>query len=388
MLTRACFFAVLIGAIFLFAKSAASAAEASEKYLVYVGTYTGGKSKGIYRFYLDMKTGKLTPAGVTEGIVNPSFLAIHPNCKYLYAVTEVGKIKGKKSGGVAAFRIDPKDGSLTFLNDSLSGGGGPCHLVVDHSGKTVLAANYGGGSVCSIPIGKDGKLEKAASVIQHKGSGADPRRQKGPHAHSINVDANNRFAFAADLGLDQVLVYRLNAAKGTLTANDPPFAKVPPGSGPRHFAFHPSGNFAYVINEMKLTVTTFAYDAKKGVLTPLQTITTVPKGIATKGFSTAEVQVHPSGKFVYGSNRGHDTIAIFAVDQEKGTLTPVGHESTRGRTPRNFGIDPTGTFLLAANQTTGNLAVFRIDSKTGKLKLVGKPIEVPRPVCVKFLPVE
>ncbi|GIW80391.1 MAG: hypothetical protein KatS3mg105_2198 [Gemmatales bacterium] len=359
-----------------------------EKYIVYFGTYTGGKSKGIYRYYLDTKTGKLTYIGVTEGIANPSFLAIHPNKKYLYAVTEVSNFQGKKSGAIAAFRIDPKDGGLTMLNHALSGGSGPCHLVVDRLGKTVLAANYGSGSVCAIPIAGDGKLKEAASVIQHKGSSVDPRRQKGPHAHSINVDANNRFAVAADLGLDKLLIYRLDADKSTLTPNDPAFAEVPPGSGPRHFAFHPSHKFAYVINEMKMTITAFAYDPEKGALKSLQTISTLPAGEKPqKGFSTAEVQVHPSGKFLYGSNRGHDTIAIFAIDQQKGTLRLVGHESTRGKTPRNFGIDPSGNFLLAANQSTDNVAVFRIDPKTGKLKLVGQPIEVPRPVCVKFLAV-
>jgi 6-phosphogluconolactonase len=331
---------------------------------------------------MDVKSGKLTPLHEVES-VSPSFLALHPSGKFLYAANEIGDFQGEKSGAVSAFAVDGATGNLSFLNQQASKGGGPCHLIVDHAGKNVLVANYGGGSVAVLPIAGDGRLGKATGFIQHKGSGATPR-QKAPHAHSINLDAAGRFAFAADLGLDKILIYKFDYAAGTLTPNDPAFAEVAPGSGPRHFAFHPSGKYAYVINEMTRTVTAFAYDAKRGALQSLQTITTVPDDV-TSG-STAEVQVHPSGKFLYGSNRGHDSIAIFKIDADTGKLTAVGHQATQGKTPRNFGIDPTGRYLLAANQGTNTVVVFRIDQETGELKPAGTTIEVPTPVCVKFLP--
>ncbi len=357
-----------------------------DKMLVYIGTYTGEKSKGIYIYQLDRSSGALTSVGVMEGVTNPSFVAIHPNRRFLYAVTEIGDFRGKKSGGVSAFAIDSETGTLTLLNQQPSGGADPCHLVVDSQGKCVLVANYTGGSVAALSIQNDGRLERASSFIQHEGSSVNPRRQRGPHAHSINLDAANRFAFAADLGLDKVLVYRFDAANATLTPNDPPSVSVEPGAGPRHFAFHPNGQFAYVINEIHCTVTAFRYDAKRGVLQTLQTLPTLPTGTDLKGKSTAEVQVHPSGKFLYGSNRGHDTIVAFRINPQSGKLTYVEHESTQGRTPRNFGIDPTGTFLLAANQSTDTLVVFRIDQSTGELKATGNKASVPTPVCVKMLP--
>jgi 6-phosphogluconolactonase len=256
---------------------------------------------------------------------------------------------------------------------------------VDSKGRNVLVANYGGGSVAVLPLAEDGRLREAAAVVQHSGSSVNPQRQKAPHAHSINLDLANHFAFAADLGLDKVLVYRFDPDNGTLVPNDPAFAFVKPGAGPRHFAFHPKGRFAYVINEMHCTVTGFRYDAKRGELILAQTITTLPEGETVQpSYSTAEVQVHPSGKFLYGSNRGHDSIAAFAIDQKTGQLTPVEHESTQGKTPRNFGIDPTGTYLLAANQSSDSVVVFRIDPRTGALTPRGQKAEVPSPVCVKF----
>jgi 6-phosphogluconolactonase len=351
---------------------------------VYVGTYTQGKSEGIYHFRMDLSTGALAPQGVTGGVKNPSFLAIHPTRRYLYAVSEVEDSGGKRTGGVSAFALDAKTGRLTPLNQQLSEGAGPCHLVVDRTGKSVLVANYGGGSVAALPIGDDGRLGKATAAIQHRGSSVNPQRQQGPHAHSINVDPSNRFAMAADLGLDKVLVYRFDAARGTLAPHEPAAATVAPGAGPRHFAFHPTGRFAYVINEITCTVTAFAYDSPRGTLDEIQTIRTLP-GRVEAGFSTAEVQVHPSGKFLYGSNRGHNTIAIFGIDAETGKLTAAGHESTGGKTPRNFGIDPTGTYLLAANQATDNMVVFRIDPTTGALKRTQHEVTVPMPVCVKFV---
>lgn len=356
---------------------------ATGKVRVYFGTYTGTKSKGIYRAELDMATGALSEPALAGETTNPSFLAIHPSRKYLYAVGELASIGNVKGGAVTAFAIDGKTGGLTQLNQQSSKGGGPCHLVVDKSGKNVLVANYGGGSVAALPIGADGKLGEATAFIQHQGSGANSKRQEAPHAHSINLDAANRFACAADLGLDKVLVYKFDATKGTLTPNDPPATSVAPGSGPRHFAFHPTGRFAYVINEMALTVTAFSYDAEKGILTEIQTIPTTPDGVKP-GYSTAEVQVHPSGKFLYGSNRGHHSLAIFTIDSATGKLTAVGHQPTGGKTPRNFGIDPTGTFVLAANQDSDTVVVFRVDQKTGELKPTGHSVAVGGPVCVKF----
>jgi 6-phosphogluconolactonase len=258
-------------------------------------------------------------------------------------------------------------------------------LTVDKTGQVVLVANYGSGSVESIPLAKNGELQEPASVIQHSGQVALPKRQGGPHAHSINVDAANRFAFAADLGLDKIFVYKLDPSHGTLTPNDPPSVSVKPGSGPRHFAFHPSGKFAYACEEISSEVTAFAYDAAKGVLTELQTLSTLPADYDKPGNSTAEVQVHPSGKFVYVSNRGHDSLAIFTVDEKTGKLTAAGHQSTGGKTPRNFGIDPTGAYILAANQGTGNVVVLSVNQATGQLKPTGTEIEIPAPVCVKFL---
>ncbi len=365
--------------------AAAPATSDSGKLWVYVGTGTGGASKGIYRFDLDLATGKLTPQGLAGEAVNPTFLAIHPNQRFLYAVGEVNNFQGKKTGGVSAFAIDPKNGNLTLLNQQSSEGAGPCHLVVDRAGKNVLVANYGGGNGCVLPIGSDGKLSPASSKYQHKGEVADKKRQGGPHAHSINLDAANRYAFVADLGLDQVFVYRFDPEKGTLTANDPPSVKLAARAGPRHFSFHPNGKFAYVINEIDLTVSAMAYDADKGVLTVIQTVSTVPEGAERKGASTAEVLVHPSGKLLYGSNRGHDSIAGFKVDPDKGMLTPAGHTSGPIKIPRNFNIDPTGKFLLVANQDGNSIVVYRINQQSGALEATGNVVDVPRPMCVKFI---
>lgn len=354
--------------------------------LVYFGTYTGNESKGIYLSRLDVESGKITPPELAAETKNPSFLALHPSGKFLYSVGEISEIGPKKSGAVNAFAIDAKSGKLTALNQQESGGAGPCHLVVDKSGQAVLVANYGGGSVASLPVNKDGSLRPAASVIQHTGRSVTPR-QNQPNAHSINIAPDNRFAVCADLGLDKVLVYRLDAAKATLAANTPPFTASAPGAGPRHFAFHPTAPFAFVINEITCTVTAFNYDAQAGVLKEMQTLSTLPAGESVqKGFSTAEVQVHPSGRFVYGSNRGHDTIAVFSMDAKNGKLALVQNQSTLGKTPRNFGVDPTGRWLIAANQSSGTVVLFAIDPATGKLTPKGDPIPVPSPVCVKFLP--
>jgi 6-phosphogluconolactonase len=359
----------------------------SGKQRVYFGTYSGKLSKGIYRAELDLATGKLSEPVLAGEVVNPSFLAIAPNQKFLYAVGELSDVNGKKGGAVNAFAIDAATGDLKLLNQQSSVGAGPCHIVVDRTGKTALVANYGGGSAAALPIQADGKLGEASSFVQHTGSSVNPGNQAAPHAHSINVDAANRFAVVADLGIDKVLVYRLDPDKGTITANDPPSASVEAGSGPRHFAFHPNGKNAYVINEIKLTVTAFQYDAEKGVLTPHQAISTLPDGVTDrKGMSTAEVQVHPSGKFLYGSNRGHHSIAIFSIDPATGKLKAIGHQGQGIKTPRNFGIDPTGNYLLVCNQDSDSVIVFRIHQTTGQLEPTGSTVTVGKPVCVKFMP--
>jgi 6-phosphogluconolactonase len=271
---------------------------------------------------------------------------------------------------------------LTQLSQRSSIGSGPCHVLVDAAGRNVLVANYGSGSVTVLPIGTDGHLGEETAFIQDTGKSTNPSRQEGPHAHCMVLDAANRFAFACDLGLDKVLIYRFDSEHGTLTPSEPPFVALKPGSGPRHMAFHPNGREAYVISELKSTVTRFAYDAKHGVLTEEQTISTLPNDFKGRNYP-AEIVVHPSGKFLYGSNRGHDSIAIFAIDSATGALRSIGYESTRGKTPRNFAIDSSGEYLLAANQDSGNLAVFRIDPATGRLKFLST-VDVPAPACVKF----
>jgi len=354
------------------------------QYLMYVGTYTGAGSKGIYAYRFDARKGEAQPLGLAVEAKNPSFLAIHPNRKFLYAVGETAD-GGAWGGTVSAYALDAASGKLTLLNSASSGGKGPCHLVVDKTGRNVLVANYGSGATAVLPIKPDGRLGEPSSTIQHSGSSVNRARQEGPHAHSVNLAPDNRFAFVADLGLDKVLIYRFDATQGVITPNNPAFAEVVPGSGPRHFAFHPSGKFAYVINEMGNTVTAFSYNAVTGTLTSLQTISTLPAGFSATSYC-AEVVVHPSGKFLYGSNRGHDSIAAFAIHPVKGTLTALGQTPTGGKWPRNFNIDPTGAYLLAANEHSNDIFIFRIDPASGKLTPTGRKLELSKPVCIKFVP--
>jgi 6-phosphogluconolactonase len=358
------------------------AAEGKER--VYFGTYGEAKDEGIFVAELDLATGVVSKPRLAAEAVNPSFLAFDPSRKFLYAVAEVSTLGGEKTGGVIAFAVDPRTGGLKRLNEQPSQGAGPCHLVVDKTGKNVLVANYDGGTVAVLPIDEQGRLKPASAAIAHHGKSVNVERQEGPHAHSINLDAANQFAFAADLGLDKVLVYRFDARAGTLRPNEPPAAIVAPGSGPRHFAFHPSGRFAYVINELGSTITVFWYDAETGALSTVQTISTVPRDFKGTNYP-AEVVVHPSGKFVYGSNRGHDSIAIFSVDAATGRLTAQGHEPTQGKNPRNFAVDPTGNYLLAANQDSDTVVVFRLDPATGKLKPMGQTLKIHKPVCIKYV---
>ncbi len=381
--SRGWLFVLLSLALMTLGSAAAYPAEPG-KFWVFVGTYTDGKSKGIYRMVLDSASGKLSEPAVAAEVSNPSFLALHPTGKYLYSVNEGrGPAKG---GGVTSFALDPKTGELTKLNQESTVGDGPCHLVVDATGKNVLVANYGGGSVAVLPIGPDGKLGPASDFIQHTGKVFDPRRQGTPHAHSVNLDKANRFAVVADLGLDRLFVYKLDPTHGKLTPNDPPWTKVTNRSGPRHFAFHPDGKHAYVINEIDCTVSAFDYDAERGTLTAIQTIPTMPVNVQGR-HSTAEVVVHPSGKFLYGSNRGHDSLAVYTIEPGTGRLTNVEYEPTRGKTPRNFAVDPTGSYVLAENMGSGTIVVFKVDPETGALEPTGQTVEVPAACCVKFVPI-
>ncbi len=367
--------------------TASGALAAPKEFFVYFGTYTKAPSKGIYRSRLDVATGRLSPAELAAEAKDPAFLALHPNGKFLYAIDESSDPQRTPGTGLSAYALDAATGALTLLNRQTAAGSGPCHLTVTPDGHAVLVANYGGGSVAAVALQPDGSLGAIGSFIQHTGSSVNPTRQKGPHAHEIVVSADNRFAFAPDLGLDRVLVYQLDAAHAKLTPHTPAFAALPPGSGPRHLVFHPGNRFAYVINEMLCTMTAFRYDAARGTLTEFQTISTLPPGEPVpKGTSTAELQVHPSGKFLYGSNRGHDTIVVYAIDAATGQLTYVENASTLGKTPRHFALDPTGAWLLAENQDSGTVAVFRIDQKTGRLTPTGPLTAVPSPVSAVFVP--
>jgi 6-phosphogluconolactonase len=362
-----------------------AAVAAKGEFIAYIGTYTRQNSKGIYAWRFDAATGKLTSIGLVGETSNPSFLAISPNHRFLYAVNENNTFEGQPGGSVSAFSIDAATGQLKALNQVSTGGPGPCHVSLDKTGKWLFVANYGGGSVAAFPVHDDGSLGKASTFVQHTGSSVDPQRQRKPFGHSANPSPDGRFVLVADLGLDEVLTYPLDKVKGMLTPADP-IAKIQPGSGPRHLAFDPKGKFAYLASEMAATVTAFSYDPAKGGLTQLQTISMLPADFkGTKG--AAEIAVHPSGKFLYASNRGSsDTIAIFSIDAAKGTLTAVDYVPTGGKNPRNFAIDPTGQYLFAANQDSANVVVFRIDLKTGKLTPTGDRLDVAFPVCVTFLP--
>lgn len=351
---------------------------------LYVGTYTSGKSEGIYVYRMSLATGELRHVRTVGGIVDPSFLALSPRRRRLYAVNEVSTFGGKPGGAVTAFSISSQTGDLTRLNQTASMGASPCHLTVDATGRSVLVANYEGGNVAVLPVRPDGSLGAATDVVQHSGSSVNAERQQGPHAHCVLLDRANRYAFALDLGLDRIMIYRFDAARGKLTPNEVPWAGVKPGAGPRHLAFHPSGRYAYVVNELDSTVTAFAYESRRGALSAVQTVSTLPGGFSESN-TCAEVQVSASGKFLYASNRGQNSIAVLAIDGRTGKLRPVQHEPTGGKTPRHFAIDPTGAYLLAANQNSDTIHTFRIDPGEGKLTPTGHQVEVPSPVCLKFL---
>lgn len=363
--------------------------------LVFVGTYTGpilfgtgkilqGKGEGIYVYRLDQSSGALVLVSKTTGISNPSYLAFDTTQKFLYAVNELKMYEGKPTGTVSAFAADPRTGKLKFLNRQLTHGTDPCHVLVGGRRTHVFVANFLSGSVCVLPVSSDGSLGEASDVIQHQGSSVDLVRQRGPHAHSVTLDASTQFAFVPDLGLDKLMVYRFDSKRGKLEANAVPWIQMKAGAGPRHISLHHGGRFAYLVNELDSTVAVLSYDGRAGTFEHLQTVPTLPEGF--DGESTcADIQVSSSGTFVYVSNRGHDSIVIYRIDPLAGRLSYVGHEPTRGKTPRSFGIDPTGSFLLVANQDSDSVVTFRIDAGSGKLQPTGHVTQVPTPVCVKFL---
>lgn len=370
------FLAVLIGT---------SLVARADRHRVFIGTYTAGDSisKGIYTCEFDTESGKLTEPVLAAELINPSFLAIHPGGKVLYAVNEVSEGQGRGNGAVTALRING-DGSLTKINQQPTEGGAPCHCNVDATGTSLLVANYVGGNVVVFPLGDDGALLPMSCNIQHEGSSIDKSRQEAPHAHSINLSSDNKFAYAADLGIDRIMIYEFEAGKHTLSPATQPAALVTPGGGPRHFAIHPSGKFAWTNNEMSMVVTGFSRNPDNGSLYAIQEISTVPAGYDGRK-STAECLVHPSGSFLYVSNRGHETITVYKVDQETGLLTYLENEPTGGMEPRNFFIEPSGKWLLAENQNSDSVFVFAINQETGELEPTGDSIRVGQPVCIRML---
>jgi 6-phosphogluconolactonase len=366
---------------------AGAAQRAVDEYLLYFGTYTRTTSKGIYAYRFQPSTGKLVPLGLAADTPHPSFVAAHPNGRFLYAVNEhEGEDTPGKNNTVSAFAIDQGTGALTFLNKVSSRGEGPCHISVDKTAKTLLVANFRSGSVAALPIRPDGRLGEATAFDQHQGVSVHTGRQFGTHAHFVAPTADNRFVLATDLGLDQVIVYRLDPSKGSLTLNDPPFARLPSGSGPRHLAFHPRAPYVYVNGETDSTVSTLAFDAKSGTLKTTHTVSTLPKGFSATN-TTAEIQVDPAGRYVYVSNRGHDSIAILRIDPANGALELIGHAPTSGKTPRYFTFDPAGAYLLVGNQGSDTVVVYRVDANSGSLTAVQTLTDVPEPASIVFVPV-
>ncbi len=352
-------------------------------HLVYVGTYTrSGQAEGIYTFEQDPATGKLTQLHITPDY-DPSFLAFDPSQNFLFAVNEYRVAAGEGDGKVASYAIDQDTGALTFISRQTTHGGEPCHLMTDTTGRVLVVANHENGTVAVFPLDSDGRLSPASDLQRHEGSGPGPSQQ-GPHAHFVTYDPPKQRVLVCDKGIDKVMIYQLDVEAGKLSPADPPFARLHSGAAPRHIAFHPNGRFAYVNGEADLTITAFTYDAETGTLDELHSLSTLPAGTVVERMSTAQILVGPGGKFVYVSNRGHNTIAIFAIDQETGRLTAAGHVATGGETPRNFAIDPSGTYLYAANQNSNTIVQFRIDHETGQLTPTGDTTAVGGPVCILF----
>jgi 6-phosphogluconolactonase len=349
---------------------------------LYVGTYTSGKSEGIYGYRMDRVSGALTRFNAFKS-VNPSFLTIDRSKRYLYAVNEVGEYAGKPGGGVSAFAIDPLTGNLRLLNEQATQGADPCYLTIDSRRRALLVANYTGGNVSVLPVRSDGTLGMVIDLEQHQGSSVK-EQQKGPHAHCIILDHSERHALAADLGIDKVMIYRFDRSNGKLTPATQPWVQLQPGAGPRHLTFHPNGKYLYVISELDSTLTAFRYNELNGTLSQIETVSTLPRDFTGVSYC-ADVHVSPSGKFLYGSNRGHDSIVAFEIDPRTGKLSLVQHVSTQGSWPRNFTLDPAGRFLLVANQRTDNVVIFSIDLRSGQLTPTGVTEQIPSPVCLKFL---
>jgi 6-phosphogluconolactonase len=355
----------------------------AQKFLLYVGTYKDHGGKGIYAYRFDSVNGQLASLGLAVETAEPSFLAIAASGKFLYAVNEIVNYNGQPAGAVSAFAIQRESGQLSLLNQVSSRAEGPAHITLDRSGNYALVSNYERGSVAVFPILQNGRLGESSAFVLHKGSSVNAERQSGPHAHAIAVSPDNRFDVVADLGLDQLLVYRFDAAHGSL-GSEPQIVKTAPGAGPRHLVFDAHGRFLYLINEMASTVVAYSYDAPAGQLHELQTVSLVPKGFSGRT-EAAEIEIHSSGKFLFASNRGPDSITVFAIDPKQGTLTVVETDSTRGRTPRHFTLDPTGSWLLAANQDSDEIVVFQVNRNTGHLTPTGQVLQVPSPACIKFV---
>jgi 6-phosphogluconolactonase len=343
--------------------------------------FVGSGRKNIEAFRLDLASGVLTKVGSAAEIEHPSFLSISPNHKFLYSISEGGNAA---ASGISAFAIDAAAGKLTFLNRQPAGGSGPCCVELDAKGKTALIANYGSGSFAAFPLAENGEVQSMSAFIQDHGSSINADRQEGPHAHCLVAGPADKFAYGCDLGLDKVMIFKFDPSHGTLVPNEPGFAQTKPGVGPRHIAFHPNGRWAFVINEMGSSLSMFRCDASSGALQKIQTVSTLPDGFSGQN-TCAEVAVHPSGKFVYGSNRGDDSIEVFACNPESGRLTFVERVPTGGKTPRQFEIDPTGRYLLAANQDSNTIVVFGIDSASGTLKPTGSQVSSDNPMCVRCL---
>lgn len=356
--------------------------------LVYIGTYTSGKSKseGIYIYKFNLDSGELKPYKIVKDVVEPSYLTIDKNRKYLYSVNETVEYEGKKSGAVSAFAIDQKTGDLTFLNKQPSLGGAPCYIIASENEKFVLVANYVGGNVAVFPVEADGKLGASTDLQQHSGTGPNKNRQEAAHAHSIDLDDKNRYAYSCDLGADKIYIYEFDEKTGKLTPNSKQaIYQTKTGAGPRHLAFHPNKKFAFLISELSSTISSLSFDAKRGMLSEIQTVSTLPANFQGEN-TCAEIHVSPNGKFLYGSNRGHDSIVSYQIDAKTGKLNYIEHTAAQGKTPRNFAIAPNGKFLLAANQNSDSIVVFRIDEKSGKLAPTGSAAQVPMPVCLKLIP--
>lgn len=356
---------------------------------VYVGTYSVRESGGIYQYSLDISSGALRLVNSFTSLENPTYLEINHSGENLYAVSEVQD----PYGAVSSFSIHPVTGELKHLNNHPVSGGSPCHLSVDDTDSFIIGANYDGGSAFVLLIDEYGKLGHATDFVQHKGMSLDSERQEGPHAHSATLDLSNRYAFVADLGIDKIMIYKFDSEKGTLSASKQSSIDIKAGAGPRHLKFHPNGKYAYVINELDSTVTSFTYDQGEGELKLNGTVSTLPPGIdlpavVTRGLKgnnwCADIHISPSGTKLYGSNRGHDSIAIFDIDLENGKLTYIGYEPSGGETPRGFVIDQTGKILIVANQDSDNITTFFIDIHTGFITPTGHSVEVPSPVCLKI----